>query len=130
MKNLSIKQSFATEIIATIIIFFLLFISASLSAKELPKTGNSKKDTASMAKKEVKKVLSAEEIEFYDSIEEFYQTTYVKSKKEIVSNEIEKVVVYNQLGETILDRKSADAALPKGATKLFVEGKTAYYLIF
>ncbi len=84
-----------------------------------------------MAKKEVKKVLSAEEIEFYDSIEEFYQTTYVKSaSKEIIVNEIEKIVVYNQLGETVLDKKSVDAALPKGATKLFVEGKTAYYLIF
>ena len=69
MKSLSIKKSFATEIIVTVIVFFLLFISASLSAKELPKTGDAKKDTASMAKKEVKKVLSAEEIEFYDSIE-------------------------------------------------------------
>ncbi|MFT6964029.1 MAG: hypothetical protein ACJAWV_003769, partial [Flammeovirgaceae bacterium] len=28
------------------------------------------------------------------------------------------------------DKKSADTVLPKGATKLFTEGKTAYYLIF
>ena len=54
----------------------------------------------------------------------------MKTKKEIVSNEIEKVVVYNQLGETVLDKKAKGAELPKGATKLFVEGTTAYYLIF
>ncbi|MFT5617306.1 MAG: hypothetical protein ACI85I_000522 [Arenicella sp.] len=129
MRNLSIKNSISTEIIVAII-FVLLLISTGLSAKGLPKTDTAKKDTASLAKKEVKKVLSAEEIEFYNSIEEFYQTTYVKNKKEIVSNEIEKIVVYNQLGETVLDKKSADTVLPKGATKLFTEGKTAYYLIF
>jgi hypothetical protein len=127
MRNLSIENSLST-VIALILI--LLFASVSLSAKGLPKTDNAKKDTTSLAKKEVKKVLSAEEIEFYNSIEEFYQTTYVQNKKELVVSDIEKVVVYNQLGETVLDKKSADAVLPKGATKLFTEGKTAYYLIF
>jgi hypothetical protein len=131
MKNLSIKKSFATEIIATAIVFFLLFVSASLSAKGLPKTGNTKKDTtASVAKKEAKKVLSAEATEFYNSIEEFYQATYVKSKKEIITNDSERIVVYNQLGETVSDKKAKDTTLPKGATKLFTEGKVVYYLVF
>ena len=118
----------------------LVCILLTLANTVYANTGESKKDTTSVKNKKeavmktkATKKLSLEEIEFYKEIEDYYQKEIVKSAEKPVSLlTFKKVVVYGQDGKVLMEQKEKVdlSVLPKGANKLFVDGDTAYYLVF
>lgn len=120
--------------IALICILMAIGNMAFASGKDTLSTSKKVKTETVVSAKGGKKVLSAEEVKFYNEIERFYQETYVKpAKQEILpAFNFKRIVVYGQDGSIVQEQKGQLDLnkLPKGANKLFVEDGVAYYYMF
>ncbi len=120
--------------IALVCILMAIGNMAFASGKDTLATSKKVKTETTASVKGGKKVLSAEEIKFYNEIETFYQDTYVNTAQQEIlpAFNFKRIVVYGADGAVVQEQKGKLDLnkLPKGANKLFVEGEVAYYYMF
>lgn len=119
-----------------IALFTVLFISATFFNAQAEDDPSSKKKNATKAeskKQPTKATYSQEEELFIAEMDEYFAKKY-SNPLNIVQSKVEKVIVVNENGQIVQelstpDHKEHEAKLPVSATKLMVQGTTAYYVV-